>query len=916
MKQYEKIELNEVQFENSKEKNKLIAKSDAQYLVFANTQFLSAQELIEMVEEYGYLDNYGGLVLCMDGPGEKTDLLEFLSHPQMEIFGFVISKADLSKSGRFNEQLDGKTNWEFLCRLSEHTKLICLECSDVEIRPAEKFEITWAYQLVRHMNMLKEHNLLEPILERYLFLAKTAGREKELEQALQYLLDHPQDMDAMLKNTAPVFIIKGIGDVCYGILQYMADELARALSGLGEAVMVYGGADMQELSPLLSQPLKMIVGFQAMILLGKRLTHVNTKKVQFMFDDPIPYMHRLNDVDSQTYYLCQDENYVRFLNRNYMGRKAIHLPPGGSKTDNWQSDNRPYDIIFMGTYIDLEAELTRLDSMEPEQKRLAAIYLSRSIDRPNLSSEEQLIQIYQEQKAKYADITYEQVADAIAPVIKFPSYGYRKAVVDTILHAGYELHVFGDSWKKYRQPKELEGEEFKLVIHEEVAPQEVKEYMRQAKISLNVMSWHKGGMTERIADAMLAGAVCLTDETSFLCDQFEQFEDIVMYSLDRLEELPGMIERLLLDDQCRKKIVQKAYEHASREFTWDAVADFLVRFAEDDTIVPQYELARAQKFYVLAPAGCETGGVELAHQMCAELNRNRPGCAKMAYYSLRDLKEMFGGFPMDVPAPAVYDKYHTNHAISLAQMDHPENVIIFPEANTFLKMLFKSARTVVWWMSVDGYLSGFEDENETNIESLGEQIDLHLYQSYYAKDFLDYHIPQAKKMFVGDYINEVYDLPEEEIVGRERKNRILYNPKKGMEVICELQKMITDVEWTPIEHMSRDQIMELMLSSKIYVDFGPHPGRDRIPREAASMGCVVITNRRGSAAYEEDVPIMDAYKFEDPLEAAAAFAGLVRRVFDDFDAHQEKFRTYRDRIRMERQQFCDDVKAFMADWTK
>ena len=30
------------------------------------------------------------------------------------------------------------------------------------------------------------------------------------------------------------------------------------------------------------------------------------------------------------------------------------------------------------------------------------------------------------------------------------------------------------------------------------------------------MNWHKGGMTERIANAMLAGSVCVTDKTSYL----------------------------------------------------------------------------------------------------------------------------------------------------------------------------------------------------------------------------------------------------------------------------------------------------------------------------------------------------------------------------------------------------------------
>ena len=51
-----------------------------------------------------------------------------------------------------------------------------------------------------------------------------------------------------------------------------------------------------------------------------------------------------------------------------------------------------------------------------------------------------------------------------------------------------------------------------------------------------------------------------------------------------------------------------------------------------------------------------------------------------------------------------------------------------------------------------------------------------------------------------------------------------------------------------------------MLSSKIYIDFGEHPGMDRLPREAAINGLIVITNKAGAAFYKEDVGIKEKYK--------------------------------------------------------
>lgn len=36
---------------------------------------------------------------------------------------------------------------------------------------------------------------------------------------------------------------------------------------------------------------------------------------------------------------------------------------------------------------------------------------------------------------------------------------------------------------------------------------------------------------------------------------------------------------------------------------------------------------------------------------------------------------------------------------------------------------------------------------------------------------------------------------------------------------------------------------------------------DRLPREAALAGCVVITNREGAANYDQDVPLPIGFKF-------------------------------------------------------
>ena len=75
--------------------------------------------------------------------------------------------------------------------------------------------------------------------------------------------------------------------------------------------------------------------------------------------------------------------------------------------------------------------------------------------------------------------------------------------------------------------------------------------------------------------------------------------------------------------------------------------------------------------------------------------------------------------------------------------------------------------------------------------------------------------------------------------------------------------LANDINWVPLQNMTRSELVNVMRVAKVFVDFGYHPGKDRLPRECAANGCCVITGMRGSANYFEDVPIPSKYKFDE-----------------------------------------------------
>ncbi len=311
--------------------------------------------------------------------------------------------------------------------------------------------------------------------------------------------------------------------------------------------------------------------------------------------------------------------------------------------------------------------------------------------------------------------------------------------------------------------------------------------------------------------------------------------------------------------------------------------------------------------YILCPANRVTGGIELAHQLCSAINNLTDEHAFMLYINIDtdSPEELFTNFP----TPKEYLMYGTrsiNPLNDFESIDTTENAVVIPEGITDFEELFENAKKIVWWMSVDNYV---HYNNKEKIEELSKNIDLHLYQSNYAKEYINKMIPDVRGLFLSDYINEQHGqfiFPPEY-----RRNTAFFNPKKGYDKLKPLIEKANWLQWIPLQDMSREKMILMMQYGKIYVDFGKHPGKDRIPREAAANGCCVITNKEGSAAYHEDVPIDDEYKFANPTESLDDINNLMHDICDNFEVHQKRFEDYRRIIKNEKREFDKSVIKFV-----
>jgi hypothetical protein len=318
-----------------------------------------------------------------------------------------------------------------------------------------------------------------------------------------------------------------------------------------------------------------------------------------------------------------------------------------------------------------------------------------------------------------------------------------------------------------------------------------------------------------------------------------------------------------------------------------------------------------KKIFIVVPSFV-TGGTEVCHQLADALNRNSER-AFIIYFPLHQRHE----------TPENYQRYNVR-SVRLQDVE-PGSIVVLPEILTSLIRRFPKAQVYFWWLSVDWFFDyagrnrwakvlGAERVAKMQLGVLRRRVTRHIYQSEYARLFLEsVSLGPATRLsdcLADEYIQAIASPP-----GWPREDLLVYNPKKGMprtelilQALNESSRRMPNV--VPIRGMSPDQVRQLLGRAKVYIDFGGHPGKDRIPREAAALGACILVNRRGSAANSIDMPIPENFKIDDRISGFERLAvKKIHMLMDNFEREQTQFDSYRQSVAQEPATFLDDVDA-------
>lgn len=329
-------------------------------------------------------------------------------------------------------------------------------------------------------------------------------------------------------------------------------------------------------------------------------------------------------------------------------------------------------------------------------------------------------------------------------------------------------------------------------------------------------------------------------------------------------------------------------------------------------------MKRYDRVLVVCPGGAVTAGPEALHQLVAEMNKLGQAAA-IAYHP----------FDKAFETPQPYRKY----GVPVARYAQESGtLIIFPEIFATLALRTAPADAAIWWLSVNNFTGErygnplrdrlrywkYVAKGRAPLGGVKALAHLrHFAQCEYSRQFL------AANGIAGEPLYDnipVYTEPEylarlpAKLIAARRADRILYNPLKGAPITARLMAAYPEWEWQPLRGLNREQLADAMLGAKLYVDFGHHPGKDRLPREAAIHGCCVIVARHGSAANDVDVPLPERFKLDVKApDFVQRFGEVAAEVLARFEACAPGFDGYRSAVAHEAATFRGHIqRAFLA----
>lgn len=364
-----------------------------------------------------------------------------------------------------------------------------------------------------------------------------------------------------------ILLLKGGSQ--YGALRNYIDQWNYVLSGMNHETYILDMASGITLDQLVyfiqSQRPQLVLACNAICgNAAEKAVAGFGKYVTVIYDNPVVHTERLSDLGKDSMVFSCDSIYAGYIKEHYpdIGRTGF-LPLSGNGTKHFiPYEERAYDLIFTGSYFDVNHHYQTMMELPSGIKELAMDVAEEMLAAPSLVLWDSMDRVLQKWNVDMSPAEKKELLSVFRCIDIFVRAHMRDKVMRQVADGGISVHIFGNGWEKF-QCRHKEN----LIFHEGYGDTALAA-LADSKLSLNIMPWFRAGIQERNIAAMLAKTVSVTDSSRYIDEYFTDREDIVLYSLEHLEKLPGIITECLENEEKSRKIAQKGYEKAVNGHTW------------------------------------------------------------------------------------------------------------------------------------------------------------------------------------------------------------------------------------------------------------------------------------------------------------------------------------------------------------
>lgn len=374
-------------------------------------------------------------------------------------------------------------------------------------------------------------------------------------------------------------------------LSFFSKQLADRLSDMGHSTYIhefYNG--ISGLAKHIDTNNTILITFNCIGVSGEEEYMVNSDVsfwrahnisiINILVDHPLYYHSQLSNPEKygtnadKYLVICIDRYHLKYLNSYYPEIKnSYFMPLAGSGSEYACSLNKKkYDVIFTGNFTPCSHFDKYIERNGSEYTEFYHGIIDDLLVNTQRPIEEVCISHIMNEIPDAGDNDIRQVMNNMIFIDLYVRFYMREKVIRAVSNAGINLRLVGKGFEAIRldNGKTLSGTPLMPTGY-------CLKETSLAKISLNVMPWFRDGSHDRILSSMMCGAVALTDNSIWLCENFNNMTDICFYDLNDTDGLVSCIFELLDNPAVLTGICSAGHKKALESHTWESRALEIVK---------------------------------------------------------------------------------------------------------------------------------------------------------------------------------------------------------------------------------------------------------------------------------------------------------------------------------------------------